>query len=172
LRREFSRLFRSPVEAIETLPDTIQKAANGRSESAAALETMREISGRLLLATIREQEARDAAEAANRSKDQFLATVSHELRTPLHAIVGWCAILTERRDETPERGLKVIQRNAQALLNLVDELLDGARVTANTLSIQPSHIDLTDVLRSAVDTVKPAAEAKSVVLRATSRSAG
>jgi signal transduction histidine kinase len=167
LHREFDRLFRSPIEGFETLPETIQKTAKRKDQSAAALETMREIAGRLLLATIREQEARDEAETANRAKDQFLAMVSHELRTPLNAILGWCAILAERRDETPERGLTVIQRNAQALLKLVEELLDAARVTADTLSIHASPMNLTEVIGSAVDTVKPAAANKGVVLRAT-----
>ena len=166
LRREFDRLLRSPIEGFETLPEVLQHAGPGEPAPAAALETMREISGRLLLATIREQEARDEAEAANRAKDQFLATVSHELRTPLNAILGWCVMLAERRGESPERGLEVIQRNAQALLKLVEELLDTARVTADTLSIQPSPLNLTDVIGSAVDTLKPAADAKGVVLRA------
>src|SRR5438105_2771032 len=155
------RLRRS---SIRTLLD--RYAGRGEPAPAAALETMREISGRLLLATIREQEARDEAEAANRAKDQFLATVSHELRTPLNAILGWCVMLAERRGESPERGLEVIQRNAQALLKLVEELLDTARVTADTLSIQPSPLNLTDVIGSAADTLKPAADAKGVVLRA------
>jgi signal transduction histidine kinase len=167
LSREFERLLRPPIEAVGPQLRMIEDSPNRERESAAALETMREISGRLLVATIREQEARDEAEAANRAKDQFLATVSHELRTPLNAILGWCAILRERRDETPERGLKVIQRNAQALLKFVEELLDAARLTAGTLSIQSSPTDLTDIICSAVDAVKPAADMKDVAVRVT-----
>jgi signal transduction histidine kinase len=167
LCREFDRLLRPALERPETLPHVIGRSANREVESTAALETMREISGRLLLATLREQEARDQAEAANRVKDQFLATVSHELRTPLNAILGWSAILTKRSDEPPARGLTVIQRNAQALLKLVEELLDAARVTTDTLSIEPSPIDLTEVIGSAVDTIRPEADAKGVALRTT-----
>ena len=167
LNREFDRLLRLPIEGLEPLPHVIEPSENRKGESPGGLEVMREISGRLLLATIREQEARDEAEAANRAKDRFLATVSHELRTPLNAILGWCSILAERRDETPDRGLIVIQRNARALLKLVEELLDAARVTADTLSIQPSLINVTEVMCSAVDAVKPAADMKGVVLRAT-----
>jgi signal transduction histidine kinase len=162
LHREFDRLLRSPPEAIAPPPDLIEGEAGLHGEGGAALETMREISGRLLLTTIRELEARDDAEAANRSKDEFLATVSHELRTPLNAILGWCAILAERPTQSPEHGLGVIQRNAQALLRLVEDLLDSARVTSNTLSIEASALELTEVLGSAVDSLKPAAQAKGV----------
>lgn len=167
LRREFDRLLRSPIAAVGAVPQGIERSATGEHESAAALETMREISGRLLLATIREQEARDEAEAANRAKDQFLAMVSHELRTPLNAIVGWSAILSERPADAPERGLRVIRRNAEALLKLVEELLDTARVSNETLTIRSSPIDLGEIVCGAVDTVKPAADLKGVALRAT-----
>jgi signal transduction histidine kinase len=167
LRREFDRLLRPPIEGLGTLPQVIERSAIAASESAAALETMREISGRLLLATIREQEARDEAEAANRAKGQFLAMVSHELRTPLNAILGWSTILSERPEEAAERGLKVIRRNAEALLKLVEELLDAARLTAETLSIQPSAINLKEIVCDAVDAVKPAADLKGVVVRTT-----
>ena len=166
LNREFDRLLRVPVDDLRP-PPVMAPSPNPEGESATALEIMREISGRLLVATIREEEARDEAEAANRAKDQFLATVSHELRTPLNAILGWCAILRERRDETPERGLSVIQRNAQALLKLVKELLDAARLTSDTLSIQRSSTDLTDAICSAVEAIKPAADMKHVAVRLT-----
>ena len=167
LRREFDRLLRSPIEAAGTLPQVMERSATRANESAAALETMREISGRLLVTTIREQEARDEAQAATRAKDQFLAMVSHELRTPLNAILGWAAILSERPEQAQQRGLRVIRRNAEALLKLVEELLDAARVTAETLSIQPSPINLKDVVCGAVDAVKPAADLKGVALRTT-----
>jgi signal transduction histidine kinase len=166
LRREFDRLLRSPIEAGGALPQVIERSAIQPNESAAALETMREISGRLLLATIREQEARDEAEAANRAKDQFLAMVSHELRTPLNAILGWSAILSERPDEAG-RGLRVIRRNAEALLKLVEELLDTARLANETLTIQPAPINLREVVCGAVDAVRPAADLKGVALRTT-----
>jgi signal transduction histidine kinase len=167
LRREFDRLLRPTIESLGTLPQVIESAAARQSESVAALETMREISGRLLLATIREQEARDHAEAANRAKDQFLAMVSHELRTPLNAILGWSAILSERPDEAPQRGLCVIRRNAESLLKLVEELLDAARLTAETLSIQPLPIDLGEIVCAAVDAVKPSTDLKGVGVRTT-----
>jgi signal transduction histidine kinase len=167
LHREFDRLLRPPFDGVGAPVLEFDRSANRNGESVAALETMREISGRLLLATIREREARDNAEEADRAKDQFLATVSHELRTPLNAILGWCAILNERREESPERGLTVIHRNAQALLKLVEELLDVARVTGDTLSIQPSPINLLEVVGSAMDALRPAADTKGIALRAT-----
>jgi signal transduction histidine kinase len=167
LQREFDRLIRSPIAAAGALPQMIEGAAARPNDSAAALETMREISGRLLLATIREQEARDEAEAANRAKEQFLAMVSHQLRTPLNAILGWSAILSERPGDVPERGLRVIRRNAEALLKLVEELLDTTRFTNETLTIQPSLIDLKEVICGAIDAVTPAATLKGVALRTT-----
>jgi signal transduction histidine kinase len=165
LRREYDRLLLRPVNGLATLPRVLESSATQSDGSGSALETLREVSGRLLLASIREQEARDEAEAANKAKDHFLAMVSHELRTPLNAIVGWSTILVERPDDAPQRGLKVIQRNAQALLKLVEELLDAARLTAGTMSIQPASLNLRDVVCSAVDAVKPAADLKGVALR-------
>jgi signal transduction histidine kinase len=165
LRREFDRLFRRPRVALDALPLASERPAATRSDSAAAVETMREVSGRLLLATIREQEARDEAEAANRAKDQFLAMVSHELRTPLNAIVGWASILADRPGASTERGLNVIRRNAAALVKLVEDLLDAARLTADTLVLHPSTSNLAEIVSSAVDTVRPDADRKGVRLR-------
>jgi signal transduction histidine kinase len=134
------------------------------SEIAASLEAMRDIAGRLLVANIREQEAREAAEAANRAKDQFLAMVSHELRTPLNAILGWCAMLKAPNEQTLDRGLRTIERNARAQLTLVEDLLDAARLTSATLTIEPAVTSLPDVVQSAVDTIQPAADEKGVEL--------
>jgi signal transduction histidine kinase len=132
--------------------------------TAATLEAMRDIAGRLLVASIREQEAREAAEAANRAKDEFLAMVSHELRTPLNAILGWCAILRERKEPGLDRGLPVIERNARGQLKVVEDLLDAARVTSATLTIQQSEVNLQEVLHSAVETMKPEAESRGIAL--------
>jgi len=167
VNREFEQLLRSPIKAVGALPQALERSVATPNESAAALETMREISGRLLLATIREQEARDEAETANHAKDQFLATVSHELRTPLNAILGWSAILSEQPPGGAERGLRVIRRNAEALLKLVEELLDTARLANESLTIQPSLIDLREVICGAIDALKPAADLKGVALRTT-----
>jgi signal transduction histidine kinase len=139
--------------------------ASGLPEPETAnLEAMRDIAGRLLLANIREQEAREAAEAANRAKDHFLAVVSHELRAPLNAILGWCAILAERKEHALERGLPIIERNARAQLKLVEDLLDAARITSATLTIEPEKTNLPELVRSAVDAIKPAADEKAVGL--------
>jgi signal transduction histidine kinase len=166
LQREFDRLLGSGA----TAPDAVAAAAapvaaDDEAEPGLTLETLRGIAGRLLVVSIREQEAREQAELANRSKDQFLAMVSHELRTPLNAILGWCAILATQA--APTRGLQVIEQNARAQLKVVDDLLDAAKLTANTLTIQPAVITLSSLIDGALDTIQPIAAEKQVALRFT-----
>jgi PAS domain S-box-containing protein len=114
---------------------------------------------------IREQEARATAEVANRTKDEFLATVSHELRTPLNAILGWTRIL--RTGATPggeklDRALETIERNARAQAQLVEDILDVSRIIAGKLRVQIRDMDLVAVIQSAVEAVRPAAQAKGL----------
>ena len=107
----------------------------------------------------------DSLAAADRLKDEFLATLSHELRTPLNAIRGWTALLRDMPPDSPRlaRGLEVIDRNAKAQADLVSDLLDMSRVIRGTLRLVPTRIDLADVVRTAIDTLRPAADAKGVV---------
>jgi signal transduction histidine kinase len=167
VEREFDRLFRPALNATDVLAVSAAPRSSEREpHGTAALEALREIAGRLLLANIREHEAREQAEAANRTKDQFLAMVSHELRAPLNVILGWCAILTSGDDHAPKRGLEIIERNARAQLKLVEDLLDAARMQSATLSIQPGRVNLSELVPSVVDAMRPAAEEKGVALRA------
>jgi PAS domain S-box-containing protein len=116
---------------------------------------------------LREQEARAQLEAANRSKDEFLATVSHELRTPLNAILGWTRMLQTGAvggGDRLQRALETIERNARVQTQLVEDILDVSRIIAGKLRVQVRHIDLRTVIHSAVDAVRPAAEAKQLEL--------
>jgi PAS domain S-box-containing protein len=112
------------------------------------------------------QAARAVAEAASRSKDEFLAMVSHELRSPLSAILSYAQLLrTGPVDiEAITRVVTVIERNAKAQLHIIEDLLDSARITTGKLRIELALIDLVPVLEAAVDTVRPAASAKDVTL--------
>jgi PAS domain S-box-containing protein len=114
----------------------------------------------------REQVARAAAEAANRSKDEFLAMVSHELRSPLNAILGYTRMLrscpVDR--ESINNVISIVERNAKAQLQIVEDLLDSARIIAGKLRIEPGPVDLVPVLEAAIDTARSAAEAKGVTL--------
>jgi signal transduction histidine kinase len=164
LRREFSRVQPRPALGMHS-PTDLASSARGDRESPASLETMRQIAGRLLLANIREQEARDEADAANRAKDQFLAMVSHDLRAPLHAILGWCAVLRTPHSGSIERGLEVIQQNATAQLKLVEDLLDVVRSESSTLTIRRSDMNLGAVVHDVVETAAPMAADRQVTLR-------
>ena len=115
----------------------------------------------------REQEARAQAEAANRAKDEFLATVSHELRTPLNAILGWARLLrTGRLDpETFERAVASVERNAQAQAQLIDDLLDISRIITGKLRLNVQSVELPGVIEAAVDAIRPAAQAKDIRLQ-------
>ena len=110
--------------------------------------------------------ARKTAEAASRVKDEFLATLSHEIRTPLNAVLGWTRILKSRDLDpaTLQRAVDVIDRNASAQLTLVSDLLDMSRIAVGKLRLEVQTVDLEPVALSAVDVIKPAADAKGVRL--------
>jgi PAS domain S-box-containing protein len=113
-----------------------------------------------------EQSARAQAEAANRSKDEFLATISHELRTPLTAILGWIRLVrTMPLDPAmSSRGLETIERNAKAQAQLIDDLLDMSRIVSGRMQLDVRPAELVSVVHAALDSVRPAAEAKGIRL--------
>jgi signal transduction histidine kinase/ActR/RegA family two-component response regulator len=108
------------------------------------------------------------AEAANRTKDEFLATMSHELRTPMTAILGWAQLLrshTLKADDF-ERALEIVERNAQAQNKLIDDLLDISRIITGKLRLDVRPVDLAGVVAAVVDALHPTAEAKAIRLQA------
>ena len=113
----------------------------------------------------REQHARNEAEAANRAKDDFLATVSHELRTPLSAILGWAQVIRLKSDpETLEQAFESIERNARHQVQLIEDLLDLSRINAGKMRLEIQPVDLGPVIAAALETIRPAAEAKAIRL--------
>ena len=112
------------------------------------------------------EEAQRAAETANRSKDEFLATLSHELRTPLNSIVGWAHMMKQAALDKPtaERALDTIIRNAQAQGRLISDMLDMSRILAGQLRLDLQEVELIPVIEAAMDTLRPAATAKEVTL--------
>lgn len=114
----------------------------------------------------RERVARSEAETANRAKDEFLATLSHELRTPLTAVVGWTRMLLTGAvaPENVQRALEVIDRNAQAQIQLVGDLLDVSRIITGGLRLEMASLDLRSVVQAGVEVVRPAAETKRLAL--------
>jgi PAS domain S-box-containing protein len=120
------------------------------------------------LRDIAEERARllAAAEAANRAKDEFLATLSHELRTPLNAIVGWAEVLGRVHEQpaTVAREVDAMLRNARLQARLIDDLLDLSRISAGQMHLERRPLDLEPVVTAALDTVRPAAEAQAITL--------
>ncbi|HEU4714437.1 MAG TPA: MASE1 domain-containing protein [Pyrinomonadaceae bacterium] len=115
----------------------------------------------------REKQAREAAEEASRLKEEFLATVSHELRTPLNAVVGWSRLVRNGHldKEGTAHALEVIERNAFAQRQIIEDLLDVSRIITGKLRINTRRVDLLLVIHAAIDAVRPAAEAKEIDLR-------
>ncbi len=121
----------------------------------------------------RERELREAAERANRSKDEFLSMFSHELRSPLNAILGWNSILAVKRAGDAEITAMTarIERSAKAQLKMVNDLLDLGRISTGKLKIEPRPIRLASVVATALDATRPAAAAKDIELASASAAA-
>lgn len=112
-------------------------------------------------------EARDIAERANITKDQFLATLSHELRTPLSVISLYAKMLSDEIVLDPEHvktAVAAIGRGAEAQRALIDDLLDVSRITSGKLELKPREVRFTDLLRETVEAVAPTAALKGVRL--------
>lgn len=116
-----------------------------------------------------ERAARNEVERVSLMKDEFLATLSHELRTPLNAVLGWSELLLSRTQDGDEsrRGLETIARNARAQAQLIEDLLDMNRIISGKIRLDVQRMELAPILEAAIDTVRPSADAKSILIRKT-----
>jgi PAS domain S-box-containing protein len=123
-----------------------------------------DLARRVRLALDRIQLYREAQEA-NRLKDEFLSTLSHELRTPLNAVFGWARILRLRQlDGTTAHAVEVIERNAEAQIRLIEDVLDVSRIITGKMTLSMEAVDVGTVLGATIDAVRPAMEGKGVRL--------
>ncbi len=113
-----------------------------------------------------ERAARNEAEQANRSKDEFIAMISHELRTPLNAIMGWAELVKgDPSDvEAVRHGIEVIERNTRSLGQLISDLLDMSRIISGKLRLDVHEVDLIAVVNAAIETTRPAADARGIAV--------
>jgi PAS domain S-box-containing protein len=113
-----------------------------------------------------ERAARSTAERMSHLKDEFLATLSHELRTPLNAILGWSMVLRGdvKIDPAFTKGLEAIERNARVQTQLIEDLLDMSRITSGKLRLDVQSMSPVAFIEAALETVKPAADAKGIHL--------
>jgi signal transduction histidine kinase/ActR/RegA family two-component response regulator len=113
---------------------------------------------------LKEREAQ--ASAANRAKDEFLATLSHELRTPLNVVLGWVGMLRHEvlGEERSRQALEIIERNARQQAELIDDLLDVSRIITGKLRLNLRPVDLAPIVTAVAEALRPSAEAKGVAL--------
>lgn len=114
-----------------------------------------------------EKQARVEAEAANRMKDEFLATISHELRSPLHAILGWVTLLREGNlsAQAATRAFETVERSARAQNRIISDLLDVSRIINGQLHLNVKTLKLAPVIEAGVEAVRPAADAKGISIQ-------
>ena len=143
-------------------------AITGWIVTAADVERQKRAEDEYAQVVVRERQAREEAEAANRAKDEFLATLSHELRTPLSAMVGWTRMLRTRNlpPEKVQKALETIERNAKAQADLIEDILDVSRIITGKLRLEIQPMDPVAIARAAMDSVRPAADAKGILLEA------
>ncbi|MDB9529111.1 response regulator [Oscillatoria sp. CS-180] len=132
--------------------------------TATDITVRKQIEAQRLALLQQESSAREAAESANRIKDEFLAVLSHELRTPLNAIVGWIQLIQrgDLKPETFQRALDTIERNATAQTQLIEDLLDLSRIVRGQVSLNIQPVNVAELIQSTVESLRPATSAKSI----------
>ena len=152
---------------------TVSPVKDGNGKIIGASKISRDITERKRAANEKEQlldaerAARTEAERVSLMKDEFLATLSHELRTPLSAILGWSQLLASGQMDAKEvkEGLETIERNARLQTQLIEDLLDMNRIVSGKVRLDVQRTDLADVVEAAVNSIRPAVEAKGIHLR-------
>ena len=142
---------------------TLVTAESGRIYNDDDFQFAQDVAFRAALA-VDNARAYDAAQVANRLKDEFLATLSHELRTPLNAILGYSR-LVQSGMLTPDKhthALHTVERNATALTQIVEDILDVSRIISGKIRLDVQPVDLPQVVSHAVETILPAAQAKQI----------
>jgi signal transduction histidine kinase len=143
-------------------------AAQGRhaAELQASAEALHRSDMELRRLIVLERDARALAQKADRAKDEFLATLSHELRTPLNAILGWTSMLRQNAVTADRRAnaLDIIGRNARLQAQLVEDLLDVSRINSGNLRVGHQLFPIATVAQSAIESLRPVAQAKGVTL--------
>jgi PAS domain S-box-containing protein len=159
VRKDGSRFFGT---------STLKPVRDGAGEVAGFIAIIHDLTARRQAAHAlgeRERLLRDATEA-NRTKDEFLSTVSHELRTPLNAVLGWTQLVRQGRlsAQGTKKALEAIERNARTQMELIADLLDVSRVVTGQTRLSMEPTSITGAIMAAVETIKPAAEARQVQL--------
>src|SRR2546429_194164 len=140
----------------------------GASKIARDIRDRRRVDAKRARLPARERAAREGADRANRAKDEYLATVSHELRTPLNGVFGWARMLqsADMDDLTRQRALAAIVRGAAAQVRLIEDLLDVSRMVTGNFRLDLRLVDLRHVIEAALETIRPAADAKDIEIEA------
>jgi PAS domain S-box-containing protein len=141
--------------------------ASGRHYTDTDLSLAEDLARRVALALENARLYREAKET-NRMKDEFLATLSHELRSPLNAMLGWAKLLNTRQFDqaTTLKAIETIERNARAQAQLIEDLLDVSRIIQGKFRLDVQPLELKGLVEAAIETVRPAADAKEIRIQA------
>ena len=141
-----------------------RELASANVALSAEIEERAKIEQERVILLRREQAARLDAEAANRLKDEFLATLSHELRTPLNAIMGWAHVLGQSAGDRPtvQRAAEVIRQNASAQAQLIEDILDVSRIVGGRVVLDTRPVQVREIIEGAIEALAPAALAKNI----------
>lgn len=148
----------------QTSPDEVRSAMRGAIENRELRRKLQQVEAERDQLLCEAQAARAEAEAANHSKDEFLAIVAHELRSPLNSIFGWAKLLQAKAPDsaTLTRAMQSIERSAKNQLQLIEDLLDVSRMVQGNLRIERVPIRLPLVIEASIDMIRPLAEAKQI----------